>query len=153
MARKKTHCKSGHPRTPDNVYKSGGCIICALAQSAANNLKQKEVNPEKVRENNRKASLKWKENHPERARAIEVAIRNGLDLEAVYRYLLERGNVMVCDICQQECPTGNSLSLDHNHETSEIRGLLCKKCNTGLGMFNDSIKLMEIATDYLREKV
>jgi hypothetical protein len=34
---KKTHCKRGHPRTPDNVDRSGHCITCSRAYDRAYN--------------------------------------------------------------------------------------------------------------------
>ena len=42
-------------------------------------------------------------------------------------------------------------SIDHNHQTNKIRGLLCYKCNTALGMFNDDPGLLEKAAQYLRD--
>src|SRR5208282_3354124 len=30
---KKTHCKRGHPRLPENIYKNGACKICSLARN------------------------------------------------------------------------------------------------------------------------
>jgi len=30
------------------------------------------------------------------------------------------------------------LAVDHNHETGAIRGLLCQRCNTSLGLLSDS---------------
>lgn len=59
-----------------------------------------------------------------------------------------------CAICG--CgPNGNGkqygrLSIDHDHDTNEIRGLLCSTCNSGLGMFKDDPYLLELAADYLR---
>ena len=143
MARvKKTHCKHGHLRSPDNVDRHGHCRACSRKRSyewRENNL-----------ERHRASISKWRKDNPTRTRAIDIANYSGLDVETIYQYLLERGDISVCDICQQECPTGKSLAFDHDHETGEIRGLLCNKCNRGLGMFNDSVKLMEIATEYLK---
>lgn len=41
--------------------------------------------------------------------------------------------------------------MDHDHETNQIRGLLCFTCNTALGKFLDSEKLLEAALTYLRK--
>ncbi len=41
------------------------------------------------------------------------------------------------------------LSIDHNHNTGQIRGLLCGSCNTALGGFKDSIELLNLAITYL----
>lgn len=44
----------------------------------------------------------------------------------------------------------HALHADHNHETGTIRGLLCSNCNSGLGMFHESKKLMDGIIVYLR---
>ena len=56
-----------------------------------------------------------------------------------------------CAICgTPSCPSGRELSIDHNHITGQIRGILCMDCNTGLGKFKDSIDLLQQAKDYLQ---
>ena len=40
--------------------------------------------------------------------------------------------------------------VDHNHSTGEVRGLLCARCNTAMGLFGDSLSLMENAINYLK---
>lgn len=32
------------------------------------------------------------------------------------------------------------LSIDHNHKTGEVRGLLCSRCNRALGLLDDSVE-------------
>ena len=39
---------------------------------------------------------------------------------------------------------------DHDHETKEVRGILCNMCNVMLGHCSDSIARLESAIDYLR---
>lgn len=62
-----------------------------------------------------------------------------------------------CAICNAEdghtSKTGYKarLSLDHNHTTGELRGLLCNRCNRGLGFFSDSAELLFKAMHYLLE--
>lgn len=59
----------------------------------------------------------------------------------------------VCSICgKRETAKGLSLSIDHNHRTGKIRGLLCGKCNKGLGGFKDKPQLLLKAVKYLQER-
>lgn len=39
--------------------------------------------------------------------------------------------------------------VDHNHKDGQIRGLLCRNCNTGLGFFKDKINTLISAINYL----
>ena len=55
----------------------------------------------------------------------------------------------LCDICSSPCPRHNKLSVDHNHNTGKIRGLLCHKCNNGIGLFNDNEELLRKAAEYV----
>ena len=41
--------------------------------------------------------------------------------------------------------------IDHNHVTGKLRGLLCKNCNTGIGMLKDSSELCIKASKYLTD--
>lgn len=56
----------------------------------------------------------------------------------------------VCAICGYECPTGYRLSVDHNHETGEVRGLLCLYCNRAIGNLRDDPNLADKTASYLR---
>ena len=50
-----------------------------------------------------------------------------------------------CVICGVE----TKLVVDHCHKTNKIRGILCNKCNNGLGLFNDDPELLEYARIYI----
>jgi hypothetical protein len=52
-----------------------------------------------------------------------------------------------CAICLN--PIDKSAHRDHCHESGEWRGLLCRKCNSGLGMFGDDVDNLGRAWAYL----
>lgn len=55
----------------------------------------------------------------------------------------------LCAICKRPCTSGRRLAVNHNHTTEQIRGLLCTKCNLGIGYFNDSADILKAAASYL----
>lgn len=61
-----------------------------------------------------------------------------------------------CAICRVDMkPKGRSrdaVSVDHNHDTGAVRGLLCQGCNRGIGNLMDSPEVLEAAAKYLRER-
>lgn len=54
----------------------------------------------------------------------------------------------LCAICGCS-ETKRRLAVDHNHNTGEIRALLCGKCNGGIGILRDNSQLCRAAADYL----
>lgn len=52
-----------------------------------------------------------------------------------------------CLICEKELD--GSSHVDHCHKSGKVRGILCGKCNKGLGQFGDDIELMKKAIKYL----
>lgn len=55
-----------------------------------------------------------------------------------------------CAICLAAPVEGaRSMPIDHDHVTGRLRGILCPRCNGGLGMFQDSPALLRKAADYL----
>lgn len=59
-----------------------------------------------------------------------------------------RSGTRVCEICGRQ----RKLEVDHNHETGSVRGILCARCNRGLGQFLDSAELLLKALAYLEKK-
>lgn len=55
----------------------------------------------------------------------------------------------LCAICNRVCKVLVKLSIDHDHATGKIRGLLCKSCNSALGLFEDNVDFLRSAIDYL----
>lgn len=59
-----------------------------------------------------------------------------------------------CAICLKSDPgMGRGVwSIDHDHETGRVRGLLCGYCNTALGKFEDNIANLTRAQAYLETR-
>lgn len=82
------------------------------------------------------------------------AKRNAQDKERKYGLTLEQIDAMLvqqdhrCAICGQTLKETNR-HIDHDHLNKRVRGILCNKCNLGLGLFNDNIELTKKASEYL----
>jgi hypothetical protein len=63
-----------------------------------------------------------------------------------YREILERQGIK-CPICNRDIT--KNLSVDHNHITGKIRGLICNSCNLAIGNANDSPDRLRAMADYL----
>jgi hypothetical protein len=69
--------------------------------------------------------------------------RYGVDAAQFAAMLRSQGGV--CRICKRPQPN----CVDHCHRTGRFRGVLCLKCNSGLGYFREDLKLMRAAVEYL----
>lgn len=87
-------------------------------------------------------------------RRNRLKCKYGMELEE-YDALFEAQSGC-CAICS--IPVGQSrqnktyFDIDHCHETGRIRGLLCSRCNSGLGCFKDTPALLLEAIKYLEKQ-
>ena len=58
---------------------------------------------------------------------------------------MARKQMFKCEICGQF----KTLCVDHCHTTGKIRGLLCKTCNSGIGLLKDNRRYLLNAIEYL----
>ena len=63
-----------------------------------------------------------------------------------YTTLIERSQGL-CEVCNN--PMGNKRCIDHDHNTGEIRGVLCNNCNTALGLVGDNVTTLTKLIQYL----
>ena len=147
-----SHCKE--TKTLDQFYKAakgskGRHSYCNPCQT----IRQREwraKNPEKSRKRSREANKRLRALHPERYRDSQLRSLYGIGV-AEWQEMHDAQNG-VCLICAE--PPGKSgraknLHVDHCHETGRVRGLLCTRCNTALGLFRDNPDLLRLATAYL----
>lgn len=64
-----------------------------------------------------------------------------------YEEMLKNQN-FCCAICNKK-PNKKLLCVDHNHSTNNVRGLLCDKCNRGIGLLQDNVNVLANAIKYL----
>ena len=96
---------------------------------------------------------KWRMDNAEQAakvaRNANLKLYYGITSADYDRMLTEQNGR--CAICGTDQPIGNRkyFSVDHNHETGKVRGLLCNPCNKALGLLQDSATVIRKAADYL----
>lgn len=69
----------------------------------------------------------------------------GLTADSYAALELRQGSA--CAICGK---VPKELVIDHCHETKRVRGLLCRPCNSAIGVLGDSSESLMRAVDYLR---
>lgn len=86
---------------------------------------------------------------PDRFKGYDLKRNFGITLEQKSQMLVSQDNK--CAACGSSEPGGqyNTWSVDHNHKTDKIRGLLCTSCNLTLGNAGEDIHRLVALTAYL----
>lgn len=147
--------------TPRIVNESKECTTCKVVKPLTDYYKNNRTNDGydtrcKACANSYKA--KWLEKNSTQAslqRADNrLQVRYGISLKD-YTSMLIKQNYS-CAICGNSPEEGRTntfrLSVDHCHSTGKVRGLLCQKCNTGLGLLGDTYESLLKALNYLGTK-
>lgn len=80
-----------------------------------------------------------------RNRASYIRQHYRLDARVYFQMWEQQGGL--CAICERPF---EDFSVDHDHRTNQIRGLLCMTCNSGLGCFKDNLDWLENAGEYVK---
>lgn len=137
---KNLSCFYNSSSSPDG--KKGTCKLCCSRMEKS----WRDRNRERINKNNREWRKKNKEQHNRNVRSSYLKRRYGLSLEEYESMLSSQGNS--CAVCSGQSQY-EMFDVDHCHETGKVRGLLCRKCNTALGLFRDSVDVLQRAIDYL----
>lgn len=78
-------------------------------------------------------------------------IKNTYGLSKIEYELKKKEQDGKCAICESENGSARwpNLSIDHDHSTGKVRGLLCHTCNSALGMFRENKEVLLKAIKYL----
>lgn len=98
----------------------------------------------------RRQKIKDPLRHSIRARLIQLkatAKRNGhCPCSATVDDVISRWTT-VCECCGKDA--GFAIQLDHCHKTGKLRGFLCYKCNSLIGLAEDNAAVLVSAANYL----
>ena len=139
-----TQCPQGHAYTDENTcHRKNGSRYCRTCHNdRARNFYQENAGVYIRAYRKRNPELKTTAQYNHRLRTY------GLTPEKYQEMFDKQGGMCALAVCGR--PIG---CVDHDHLTEEVRELLCKKCNSGIGMLNDNPALVQAAADYLRRHV
>lgn len=121
--------------------------------------KYRKENKEKVRKAGRKYYKENPEKYKERrlrykGKMRDTYLKRNYGITLIEYNLLLKKQDYKCAICGSKDPKGFSkenLSVDHNHKTGKVRGLLCQPCNMFLGLIKDDKNILSKTIKYLEE--
>lgn len=143
-------CKTEKPLDEyfnDKGFKSGKMAICKACKQAKTLAWRKDNKPKY-----NALAVRWRDKNPEKQHATDIKRIYGLSIERYNEMLTEQA--CKCKICgKQHDPSikRGRLYVDHDHQTGEVRGLLCGACNSAIGYFQDKTEVLYKAIDYLKK--
>lgn len=93
-----------------------------------------------------KAAYYRSDEYHEYRRRQQRALKYGVVHEEVLSQLQRQDSK--CAICSASI-SEDKLCIDHDHDTGELRGLLCSPCNSAIGQLHDDPELVRSALAYL----
>lgn len=144
------------PKLPDGILKI--CKIHGSLTSLGVYKKFKDKDWLYCRECIKESNKRTKKKNGHKRKFFQIANKKIKVPISYYDELLKKQN-NTCAICKkpetviliQTNTKPKRLAIDHCHKTNKIRGLLCQKCNTAIGAFNDSIEMLQSAIKYLEK--
>jgi hypothetical protein len=125
-----TKCHELKPATAfykQGKYRKSSCIECVRGSAKG-----------QYGRTSRETKDRWKR--------TATARRYGLSLEEYDELVAAHER---CPICLTTEPGGVGWTIDHDHETGKVRGVLCSECNLALGKLQDNVASLTRAQAYL----
>ena len=143
------------PHPERKLWARGRCKSCYDKWLREKNIEYAAAQRKNVaawRESNRERYLEGAREYsrsltPEQRRRQTLLARYGLTPDDYEVLLATQGGR--CAICLREPKPNRPLQVDHCHESGNVRGLLCFRCNYGLSFFSDDAARMKRASVYL----
>ncbi len=143
--------KRGHVR-------DDGKMFWQLCKKSADGTRARDyeywVTPERFKELHEQSVIRLKRRNKKTIRNRVLSRNFGITLHDYNKRLADQFGV--CAICgkretMQTSDGVRALAVDHCHNTGRVRGLLCSRCNTGIGSFEDDVTLLQSAISYLQK--
>jgi Recombination endonuclease VII len=165
-----TNCKEDRPidhfgkcsRNADKI--NNECKFCNRARAnrwaaenkVKNSIRASTWNKENSQRHN-EISVKWNVGNKRKKRDTHLKKNFGITIEEYDNLLnVQEGKCAICGNPEStfdgRTKSPKMLSVDHDHITGVVRGLLCQTCNLVLGLFKDSLERFEMAMKYLEKK-
>lgn len=142
-------CEYGKKKTHKDSL-STECRDCSAARGRENRRRKKlglpSLREEYIKRQESKYGLPYK--HPDYSYAKNISIKFGMDLlEYNKMFEKQRGCCAICG--DHQSVLKHKLHIDHNHNNMKIRGLLCRPCNTAIGLLKDNTEVIREALNYV----
>lgn len=130
--------------------KTTGTKICSTCKTEKDvkeftkRLRNKDGLRSCCRDCDRKSGKEWRIRNPKARYLAKIRQQYGIEHNEYIELL--KSQKYKCKICGIK----GKLVVDHCHVNLNVRGLLCQKCNAGLGMFEDNIDNLKCAIKYLK---
>ena len=114
---------------------------------------RKKYKAEYFQKNKEKIMAKRKLNPPslDKIRQYSYKYNYGIDIGEVNAlYIVLRGRCMICNVFMKDGDYKTMMVIDHDHSNGKIRGLLCRRCNSAIGLLDDRPEVMQNAIKYLQ---
>ena len=143
-----------YQRTGAKSYHSA-CKICEREMAKdwyERNTDKAKAKVREWRERNVDVIKKYRIDNRQKNYRQELVRKYGVEPTWFDRKMREQDNT--CEWCKRPFQWGNKQTaphVDHCHKTKAVRSILCNRCNTVLGLCEDSAHLLSVLARYLRK--